>query len=30
MVFNADIMTSAIKTRNQEGKDGGWYHEKAF
>ena len=30
MVFNADITTSAIKTGNQEGKDGTWYQEKAF
>lgn len=30
MVFNADITTSAIKTRNQKGKDGAWYQKKAF
>lgn len=30
MVFNADITTSAIKIRNQEGKNGTWYQEKAF
>lgn len=30
IVFNDDIITLAIKTKNQEGKCGAWYQKEAY